>query len=220
MKNFKKSSVFVFLTSFVLASSVYAYTPLTSQVGLGAKGISVTNLQTFFADNKSIYPEGLITGYFGGLTKVAVQRFQAAYGLPQVGNVGPLTLAKINGLINSGGWGSASGNTSDTVSPSFLKVSKSVTNNSATFSWETNTSTNGKVFYGTVPVTVNEGDINSVGFANTNGLVASNGNTLQKSQQVIISNLQPNTTYYYIVVATDASGDVSVFDINSTFKTN
>jgi len=38
------------------------------------------------------------TGYFGSITKSAVKRFQAQYGLPQTGYVGPLTRAKLNEL--------------------------------------------------------------------------------------------------------------------------
>ncbi len=38
------------------------------------------------------------SGYFGPLTKAAVQRFQKQYGIPQTGYVGPLTRAKLNEL--------------------------------------------------------------------------------------------------------------------------
>jgi len=38
------------------------------------------------------------TGYFGSITKSAVKRFQAQYGIPQTGYVGPLTRAKLNEL--------------------------------------------------------------------------------------------------------------------------
>lgn len=34
---------------------------------------------------KSVYPKGIITGYFGDLTKDAIARFQARVGLPQTG---------------------------------------------------------------------------------------------------------------------------------------
>ena len=98
------------LVSFALVSSAYAYSPITSQLNPGARGGNVINLQTFFRDNSDIYPSGLVTGYYGGLTKSAVLRFQAAYGLGQVGRVGPQTLLKVNELINNGGW---SGNTSN-----------------------------------------------------------------------------------------------------------
>ncbi len=225
MKNFKKVSALALSLGFVTVSSVYAYTPLTTQIGLGSRGDNVTNLQTLFADNNSIYPSGLVTGYFGGMTKTAVQRFQANYGLAQVGRVGPQTLAKVNQIINAGGWnGNTGGNGNNPsaagVSPTFSSVNRSVTNNSATFSWITDENVNAKVFYNTSPITVNEGDINSLGFAATNGFTVTNANPVGLSQQVTINNLQPNTTYYYMLVSTDMSGNVSVFGVNNIFRTN
>lgn len=55
----------------------------------------VAQLQTYLATDETFYPEGRITGYFGPLTAQAVKRFQAQYGLPTVGRVGPLTRAKL-----------------------------------------------------------------------------------------------------------------------------
>ena len=52
-----------------------------------------------------MYPEGLVTGYYGNLTKLAVGRFQIKYGIVTstgdagYGNVGPKTRAKINSLL-------------------------------------------------------------------------------------------------------------------------
>jgi hypothetical protein len=65
------------------------------------KGMSdpeVTTLQQVLKTDSSIYPEGLVTGYFGSLTEAAVKKFQAKYGLDQVGIVGPATRAKLNSL--------------------------------------------------------------------------------------------------------------------------
>ncbi len=65
------------------------------------KGMSdpeVTTLQTVLKSDSSIYPEGLVTGYFGSLTEAAVKKFQAKYGIDQVGIVGPVTRAKLNQL--------------------------------------------------------------------------------------------------------------------------
>lgn len=74
---------------------------LTTQMSLGAKGEQVTILQTGLALDPDIYPEGLVTGYYGPATKAAVGRFQEKYQLgtpstPGYGGVGPLTLAKFN----------------------------------------------------------------------------------------------------------------------------
>jgi hypothetical protein len=70
----------------------------------GDTGEDVTQLQTFLkSQGIDIYPEGLITGYFGNLTKLAVQRFQLKYNIAKSGDagygyVGPKTRAKINSL--------------------------------------------------------------------------------------------------------------------------
>lgn len=59
----------------------------------------VSCLQAFLASQGGgIYPEALVTGYFGPLTKAAVIRFQQRWLIPATGFVGPLTRAKINGL--------------------------------------------------------------------------------------------------------------------------
>ena len=62
---------------------------------IGSKGDDVKRLQELLAQDKEIYPEGLTTGTYGQLTSAAVKKFQAKYGLPQVGRVGPATRAKI-----------------------------------------------------------------------------------------------------------------------------
>ncbi len=203
------------LVSLGIGTQVFAYTTINSQLDLGERNADVTSLQGFFADNSSIYPEGLVTGYFGGLTQTAVKRFQALYGLGQVGRVGPATKDKINMLISQGGWVVA-----DIAGPWISYVNNTISNNSATFTWNTNENATGKVFYYTSPITMNEGDINSVGFGSTNGFVATNDNLVRMSQQVILSNLQPNTLYYYVIVATDLTGNVSVVGPNNTFRTN
>ncbi len=203
------------LVSAALASQAFAYYPINSQLDMGETNGDVTNLQTFFKDNASIYPEGKVTGYFGSLTKSSVERFQAQYGLSTVGRVGPLTRDKINDLINSGGW-----TMGDVSGPAIYSVSKNLTNTTATFSWNTDEMATAKIFYNTNPVTMNEGDINSVGFGSTNGWVAANDNVARNAQQVTISGLHPNTQYYYVIVSTDLKGNVSVWNPNMTFVTN
>lgn len=227
MKNFlTKRSVFsasvlslgvaVLLVSTLPTLSVSAATiPLTGQVNIEERSANVTNLQMFLATDPSIYPEGLVTGYYGALTKAAVIRFQEKYGLDPVGRVGPLTLAKINSLINSGGVSGA-----DASGPQFISLNQSVTSNSATFTWGTNENATAKIFYFTSPVAMNEGDINSVGFGSTNGWTATNDGLSRTSQQVTLTGLTPNTTYYYVLVSTDLVGNVSVWNPNATFKTS
>lgn len=202
----------------IAVSTVFAYTTINSQLDPGENNADVTSLQTFLKDNASVYPEGLVTGYFGSLTTLAVNRFQALYGFEQASRVGPLTRDKINSLIDGGGW--AGGNTSsDLAGPSIFNVTKSVSSNQATFAWNTNETAQGKIFYYTSPIRMNEGDINSVGFGSTNGFTATGNNGAQMSQQITLSSLQANTLYYYVVVATDAQGNVSVVGPNNTFTT-
>ena len=81
---------------------------------LGMSGDDVRALQQALAVRPDIYPEGLITGYYGTLTERAVKQFQKLEGIvgsgtPETtgyGQVGPLTLPKINELMLSGTHGS------------------------------------------------------------------------------------------------------------------
>ena len=206
--------VLALLIFFGMGGKSLAYNQLTTQLDPGSRGTNVTNLQTFFTDNSSIYPEGLITGYYGVLTTAAVNRFQASNGISQAGRVGPLTLAKINSLIVNGGWGSH-----DTLSPYMYQSFINVGRNTVTFNWSVNENSVAKVYYDTKPVVINEGDINSVGFGIISGSAASDDNLARTSQQVIVNGLQANTTYYYMLVSKDTSGNVSVSSVNNTFTT-
>ena len=75
---------------------------LTRQLEEGVRGEDVKILQQMLSTDPEIYPEGLVTGYFGPLTKAAVKRFQERAGIDQVGRVGPQTLARINEIFEEG----------------------------------------------------------------------------------------------------------------------
>lgn len=75
---------------------------LIRQLGEGMTGEDVELLQEILATDSDVYPEGLVTGYFGPLTRNAVKRFQKIAGIEQVGLVGPKTLARINELLEEG----------------------------------------------------------------------------------------------------------------------
>ena len=62
----------------------------------GMRGEDVKLLQETLAANQEIYPEGIISGYYGRLTTQAVKRFQKKFNIEQVGQVGPKTLEKLN----------------------------------------------------------------------------------------------------------------------------
>ena len=74
----------------------------TSEMGVGdtdaTTGGDVTRLQQFLKRDPAIYPEGLVTGYFGHATERAVKRFQDSKDIPQTGFVGPLTLDAIEAI--------------------------------------------------------------------------------------------------------------------------
>ena len=62
----------------------------------GVSGDDVKALQALLSVDPEVYPEGMITGYYGRLTAAAVKRFQKKHGFEQVGIVGPKTLKKLN----------------------------------------------------------------------------------------------------------------------------
>jgi len=75
---------------------------IARQLDQGDRGPDVRQLQELLAANNEIYPEGLVTGYYGPLTAQAVSRLQQRSGLPSVGRVGPRTLDQVNSLLTDG----------------------------------------------------------------------------------------------------------------------
>ena len=79
-------------------------------LSLGSRGDDVRELQKYLAQDKAIYPDGLITGYFGPLTQQAIQKFQKKYeivssGTPETtgyGIIGPKTIAKFKEFVEQG----------------------------------------------------------------------------------------------------------------------
>src|SRR3989344_2296112 len=60
----------------------------------GSSGDDVRKLQEFLAKDKEIYPDGLVTGFFGPLTEKALKKWQEKHGIESVGFFGPKTIAK------------------------------------------------------------------------------------------------------------------------------
>ncbi|MEW5908032.1 MAG: glycosyl hydrolase family 18 protein [Patescibacteria group bacterium] len=89
--------------------SVLPSVSITSTLAPGIKSNEVATVQQFLAKDKSIYPQGLITGYFGILTQEAIQRFQCKYnivcsGTPKTtgyGTIGPRTRSLLNELMTN-----------------------------------------------------------------------------------------------------------------------
>jgi peptidoglycan hydrolase-like protein with peptidoglycan-binding domain len=76
----------------------------TRNFGLDDKGEDVTRLQKLLASDKTLYPEGIISGVFGSITKKAVERFQLKYKIttsahPAFGYIGPATRAKLKEIF-------------------------------------------------------------------------------------------------------------------------
>lgn len=76
-----------------------AVASLVNTIRQGSSGEQVAILQALLAADSSIYPEGVVSGFFGRLTEQAVKRFQKKHGLEQVGNVGPKTLRKLQEFL-------------------------------------------------------------------------------------------------------------------------
>ncbi len=76
-------------------ASVASPVMLTRNLQFGVHGDDVKNLQLFLVAQGHL-SAGLATGYFGGLTKAAVIKFQKAKGLPSTGYVGLLTRAQLS----------------------------------------------------------------------------------------------------------------------------
>jgi peptidoglycan hydrolase-like protein with peptidoglycan-binding domain len=68
----------------------------TRSLSVGMSGGDVTGLQTILQAHG--YFNNAITGYFGNITKAALQKFQSDHGLEAVGVVGPKTRALLNQL--------------------------------------------------------------------------------------------------------------------------
>ncbi len=202
------------------ASSLTTQAAITSSLDLGARGSQVTELQTYLATNATIYPSGLVTGYFGPLTQTGVQKFQATYGIISsgtpattgYGRVGPLTMTKINSLMGSGSQASTD------ASPSLSNPTVQYTNTTATFTWTTNEPTQGQVYWSTSPLVFDE----ATGPRQqpyVSGTLALDAGGLQTVHSVTVSNLQPNTLYYYLVRGVDSTGNMSMA-WPQTFRTN
>jgi peptidoglycan hydrolase-like protein with peptidoglycan-binding domain len=209
MKNINYLVGFTILAfAFIVSSlpSLSSAQVLTRQLQQGMSGSDVSALQTFLAKDQTIYPQGLVTGYFGTLTTSAVSNFQAKNGIATVGRVGPVTLAAINLQMNG-----------DMVSPTFYNINVSANSNSATFSWNTNENSTAVIYYGTSFQNMTESSATTgVSIGGSSSLVNSN---FQTSHTATITSLSANTTYYYVLYVKDAAGNESV-TWPSTFSTS
>ena len=167
---------------------------LTSQLDLGATGANVTSLQTFLAASASIYPEGIVSGYFGSMTSAAVARFQTANGLASVGRVGPATLLTINAQMTNNGMITTG---YDDSAPIMYTPTITSTSNSATFAWSTNESAHDRVMFGTTWPFL---------YATAQSVTANGYGT---NTSITVNGLQAHSQYYYVLESVDASGNTT-----------
>lgn len=191
----------------VLVPAVAGAAPLYRQLQFGMSGSDVSDLQTFLARDTTIYPQGLVTGYFGSLTRSAVSNFQARNGIDTVGRVGPITMQAINAQMG----GTVGG---DVTVPVISSFTVATTSTSATFSWNTNEATKGVVYYSTSPLTLSESGKSVI----VSGSSAMMDTSFRTSQNIVLQGLQSNTVYYYVVHTVDASGNTTI-TWPTTFRT-
>jgi len=183
---------------------------------LGMTSEEIKQLQELLSTDPEIYPEGFITGYFGKLTEKAVKKFQKRICLEEVGEVGPKTLSKINELLTEGagksgkippGLLTAPGiqkklcvtSTTDKTAPVISGVIATSTTASTTqINWLTNELADSKVWYSATTPVAATSSTPSVSFS-----------TFVLDHNVKLSVLNASTTYYYLVISTDKSGNTT-----------
>ncbi|HEY0908133.1 MAG TPA: peptidoglycan-binding protein [Candidatus Paceibacterota bacterium] len=190
------AAIAVAAPSFADAATLYR------SLDVGSTGSDVSALQQFLAQDSSLYPEGLVTGYYGELTKAAVTKFQARNGISTVGRVGPITMSALNAQMDGG----MTVGGADMSAPMIYGISSNANNNSATVAWTTNELSKGTVYYSTSPLMVSE-SLHTVAVV---GALATGDAGFRTSQNVSIPNLNRDTTYYYMIHTEDQSGNVSV----------
>ena len=193
----------IFLMSFSIAEAAVGVT-----LEPGNTGSAVRQLQTELSADPSIYPEGLVTGFYGPLTQAAVERLQCRLGIVCGGTVattgygrfGPRTLAAVNASSGIGG--------SDDVRAPIMSVeSVSTVSTGATVAWTTNEPSFSRVMWST-----------TFPFLYASAASTADAN-FDIAQTVSISGLQSGTTYFYVRESVDASGNV-MLSTARTFRTN
>jgi peptidoglycan hydrolase-like protein with peptidoglycan-binding domain len=211
-------SAFVVMALIATLTLSTAHASIDTSLDIGSTGTEVTELQAYLSLDRSIYPEGLVTGYYGPLTRAAVMRFQALHGIPQVGRVGPMTLASLNSLMG----GAAIGGSTDRSAPLVTSgVRESVDNrdDSATLSWTTNEVAQAWVHYGTDRITVRETMTPFTQPAVSGADEVEFEASYSSSKSIELEDLERDETYYYAIIVADTSGNVTIVREGS-FETN
>jgi peptidoglycan hydrolase-like protein with peptidoglycan-binding domain len=197
------TGIAILAVAVLLAPALVSAEILYRELEVGSRGSDVSSLQTFLATDPGLYPKGLVTGYFGFLTKSAVANFQARNGIAAVGRVGPITLPVINAQMAGG-----SNVGTDRNAPTISSLAVGTTNSGATLNWKTNEGASAIVYYNTSPLMLTEGSaVNAITVSGFSSLVHTD---LRFSHSASLVGLQSNTTYYYVVYVRDGSGNETV----------
>ena len=198
----------LFIAQTTLATVALVDTPpaFVPSLKLGSQGDAVKVLQLQLSKIPNIYPEGLISGYFGTLTAKAVRKLQAQNNLEQVGFVGPRTREllsriskeRINNLGNN--LGNSSNISEEMNSPKVTPqvfVIESTSNSASTgyVFWTTSKNTTSDFYYS-----------NITPLASTTPIKIKDNN-LSFTHSVNINGLSTSTKYYFVIV--------SIYFINS-----
>jgi hypothetical protein len=206
---------------------------LLRQLREGMTGEDVELLQEILATDPDVYPEGLVTGYFGPLTRNAVKRFQKIAGLDQIGVVGPQTLSRLNQLLTEGAGKSGKVPPGLLIAPGIRKkvdleilealpgqilppgIAKKITGWSpgeedvtppviSDVAVADITTTSAKITW-----TTDEEADSKVWYDTTTPLVVTSTTPVESSadlvldHEIVLSGLTPETDYYFIVNSTD-----------------
>lgn len=203
---------------------------LVRNLKVGMSGDDIKTLQELLATDSDIYPEGLITGYYGKMTEKAVKMLQKKLCIDQVGQVGPQTMRRINELLEEGAGKSYGGEgghvpagllrasgiqkklcattTPDTIAPIITNlIATGTTATTVRIKWTTNEKANSKVWYGATT---------SITTATPTAMVSSNEYEL--SHTITLSGLTATTTYYYVAVSADKAGNATT-SVQQSFTT-
>lgn len=72
---------------------------LKGNIRMGTTSNHVRRIQELLAGDSSIYPRGLVTGYFGPMTEEAIKKFQEKYDLEVTGEINDETREALNTLF-------------------------------------------------------------------------------------------------------------------------
>ncbi len=195
-----------------------AHALITTSLEPGSSGPAVIELQSFLARDSSVYPEGIISGYYGTLTTSAVERFQCqneivcsgSVATTGYGRVGPTTLARIQSLALQTPGIPNTGGTSDVIAPDarapyISPETVTVSSTTALIHW-----------------TTSESSLNSVLYASEwpfyLGTAASESSGIGMNANVVLSGLLPNHTYRYVRQSVDMAGNVQ-YGFGGSFTT-